>query len=100
MLPTEAAVVAAPPTTGLTEVGGAITSGVFVGVFDGDSSASTGGDPGGNIGAPPGGKTVEVVESVKSPPTPFCMMILSGTLHGPVIGRIEGPPGRQDARSG
>jgi len=44
--------------------------------------------------------TVEVVESVKSPPTALWIIIFRGILHASMIGRIEGPAGRQDVRSG
>jgi hypothetical protein len=44
--------------------------------------------------------TVEVVESVKSPPIAVWITISKGFLHASTIGRIEGPAGRHDVRSG
>jgi len=102
VLPTEDPAAGVPPITELTiepiDVAGGFSCGLGIGVVASNSSPTR--DAGGGMGVPPGGITVETVDSVRSPPTAVWMMICSGFLHGPLMGRMDGPAGKQDARSG
>jgi len=97
VLPMEDPAAGAPPITELTiepiEVAGGVSGGLV-------TSNPTPGGPTGGVGVPPGGMTVETVDSVRSPPTGVSKTILWGTLHIPSVGRIDGPAGKQDERSG
>jgi len=101
VLPTEGAAAGAPPMTELTmepiDVAGGFSLGLGVGVAFSRSCPASG--TVGAVGVPPGGTTVEVADAVRSPPAVW-MMIFSGLLHRSMIGRIEGPAGRQEMRSG
>lgn len=99
------------PIEGLGGAGGPLITELIIDPIEG---VGGGGGLGGGLGAgvvvisatstaPPGGLTVEVVESVKSvksPPAPWKITIASGCGHATMVGRIEGPAGRHDVRSG
>jgi hypothetical protein len=96
------------PIEGLGGAGAALITELIIDPIEGVGGGGGGGLGGGFGGGvvistmltSPGGLTVEVVESVKSPPTPVWIIIFKGILHISVMGRIEGPAGRHDVRSG
>ena len=82
------------------EEGGGLSTSLMT---EGAGGAGAGGVDGGGEGiggAKPGGVTVETVLDVRSPPTALSIMISYGLSQGLSTGRIEGPAGRQDVRSG
>ena len=86
------------------EEGGGLSTSLMIEGADGAGAGGVDGGGGGGGegigGAKPGGVTVETVLDVRSPPTALSIMISYGLSQGLSIGRIEGPAGRQDVRSG
>ena len=86
------------PTEG--EAGG-LSPAVVVGAAPISSLRVGGGDEGVGIGGVyPGGEIVETVLDVRSPPMALWITSASGTSQPLYTGRIDGPAGRQDVRSG